>query len=231
VAGVGGASSTLSLDYPADPGIDQASQDVAALAEAGQWTIAAPSRAALGAAVLYETQITPALTLDPEGQVPLFPFLSVFRRFPEITFVFVGESAGAPGDFHDENRFVRARWTRSGSTATYELHVKDPSFKSPADVALVDRPADQPLPPSAPVGGPTRVAPAALWALLLVGAAGLGVFVGGLTWWLLTVVAQRKGWVKEVKAEPEAKQASPGPEAASDMDPSLGTIDIDPSAE
>jgi hypothetical protein len=208
VAGVGGAMSTLTIAYPVDPGVEQAKQDVAALAAAGQWTVSTPDRAETKDGVLYEAQITPAVTLDAAGQVPIFPFLSAFRRFPRIRFGFVGEAAGAPGKYHDENRYVAAEWNRAGRSVVFEFLIKDPSFETAEDVRLTDRPANQPLP--APAGGVgVRPRTAHLWVLLLVGSIGTGVFVWGLTWWALTRREAPVGAAKEEKPGSEAKQRTP----------------------
>jgi len=184
VAGVGGSMSTLTIAYPTDPGLEQAQKDVAELAAAGQWTISPPQRAESADGVLYESQITPAVTLDAAGQVPVFPFLAAFRRFPRVTFGFVGEAAGAPGKYHDENRYVAAEWDRAGQSVKYDFRIKDQGFATAEDVRLIDRPAEQPIPVVAVA--PRRPNVAALWVLLLVGSAGTGVFVWGLTWWFLT---------------------------------------------
>lgn len=185
IAGVGGSMSTLTVAYPSDPGLEQARKDAAALAAAGGWTISPPQRADTPDGVLYEAQISPAVSMDATGQVPYFPILSAFRRYPRIKFSFVGEAAGVPGQYHDENPYVAAEWTRGGRSVTYDFRIKKPDFRDASDVRLIDRPADEPLPP------PPLVHPAArnvgvLWALLVVGALGTGVFVWGLTWWLLT---------------------------------------------
>ena len=206
VAGVGGAMSTLTLAYPADPGLEQARKDVAELAAAGRWAVSAPQRAEGDEGVLYESQITPAVTLDAAGQVPVFPFLAAFRRFARVTFGFVGEAAGAPGEYHDENRYVAAEWTRAGQSATFDFRIKDPGFETAEDVRLVDRPADQPIP--AAVATPRRPNTTSLWVLLLVGSVGTGVFVWGLTWWLLTLREAPTGPAKKGKPDLEAKDTT-----------------------
>jgi len=215
---MGGASSTLTLDYPSDPGLEQAQQDVQALAKAGGWLVSAPQRTELQGAILYESQITPAVRLDAQGQVPLFPLVYAFRRFPEVTFVFVGEATGAPGEFHDENRYLRAEWRRSGSVVTYNLHLKDAGFATPDDVRLVERPAGQPLPAEAVLGGPRRPSTVYLWILLLIGAIGAGVFVWGLTWWLLTRHEAPGADAKKGNVETEAKDLHPGPAGEAEAD-------------
>jgi hypothetical protein len=208
VAGVGGAMSTLTIAYPLDPGAEQAQQDVAALAAAGQWSVSVPDRAETDDGVLYEAQITPAVTLDAAGQVPIFPFLSAFRRFPRIKFGFVGEATGAPGKYHDENRYLAAEWDRAGRSVMFEFRITDASFETAEDVRLTDRPADEPLPPQTGRAG-ARPRTAHLWLLLLVGSIGTGVFVWGLTWWALTRREGPAGPPKEEKAASEAKRSIP----------------------
>ena len=44
VSGMGGARSILTLTYPSDPGPQKVTEDVDALAQAGDWTISAPDR-------------------------------------------------------------------------------------------------------------------------------------------------------------------------------------------
>ncbi|MGQ9730690.1 MAG: hypothetical protein ACUVX8_05385 [Candidatus Zipacnadales bacterium] len=185
VAGVGGAAATLSVSYPTDPGAEQARVDVQQIAEASGWRVSVPERTSIGDVILYEAQITPPVTLDEHGQVPLYPFLHAFRRFPKITFVFVGETGGQPGEFHDENAYIRAQWRRSGRVVTYEFQIKDSSFTGPNDVVLVDHPADQPLPVQCGGTLPPGSRTGYLWVLLIVASLGSGVFVWGLTqWWL-----------------------------------------------
>jgi hypothetical protein len=212
VAGVGGSMSTLTIAYPADPGAEQAQKDVAELAAAGQWSISPPQRAESADGVLYESQITPAVTLDAAGQVPVFPFLAAFRRFPRVTFGFVGEAAGAPGEYHDENRYVAAEWNRAGQSVKFDFRIKDQGFRTAEDVRLVDRPADQPLPMS--TVAPRRPNATALWVLLLVGSLGTGVFVWGLTWWLLTRGEAPSEPTEKGKSDLEAKDTLPETVAA-----------------
>jgi hypothetical protein len=160
--------------------------------------------------------------------VPVFPLVYAFRRFPDVTFVFVGEATGAPGEFHDENRFLKAEWRRSGSVVTYDLHIKDAAFSTPEDVRLVERPAEQPVPPEALVGTPRRPNTVYLWVLLLIGAIGTGVFVWGLTWWLLTRHEAPGADTKKGKVESEAKQPIPdtaGEAEAGESEPS-GSSDV-----
>ena len=115
-------------------------------------------------------------------------------------------------------------------SAQYDLHIKDPSFRTPEDVALVDRPADQPV-PAASVARPGAARTGALWALLIVGAVGMGVFVWGLTWWVLSVVAERKGYVKKGNGTEEAKQGPSEPAEEDEARSHLGTIEINPSGD
>ena len=206
VAGVGGSMSTLTIAYPTDPGPEQAQKDVAELAAAGQWSISPPQRAESDEGALYESQITPAVTLDAAGQVPVFPFLAAFRRFPRVTFGFVGEAAGEPGEYHDENRYVAAEWSRAGQSVKFDFRIKDQSFRTAEDVRLVDRPADQPIPVTVAV--PRRPNAAALWALLLLGSVGAGVFVWGLTWWLLTRGEAPTEAAEKGEPVPEAKDTA-----------------------
>lgn len=212
VVGIGGAMSTLTVGYPSDPGLDQARRDAAELAVAGRWEVSPPDRAETEQGVFYESQITPALALDAQGQVPIFPFLSAFRRYSGVKLCFVGEAAGPQGAFHDANRFVEAQWNREGSTVTYDIRVKDSSFESAEDVGLTDRPASEPLPTALASRG--QAPPAALWVLLVVGSAGMGVFAWGLTWWLLSRGDAAAEAAKEVEPTPEANDPPPPPEAA-----------------
>jgi len=224
VAGVGGAMSTLTIAYPSDPGLDQAQRDLAELTVLGRWEVSAPQRADTDSGVLYESQISPAVTLDAQGQVPIFPFLSAFRRFPTIKFGFVGDAAGTPGDYHDANRYLEAQWTRAGRSVTFEFRIKDSSFQTAEDVRLTDRPADQPLPaPGRGAGG--RPPAASLWVLLLVGSAGTGVFVWGLTWWLLTRRAPAEERPKEVETAPEGNGSVPDDTAETEVTVSAEAVD------
>ncbi|MBM3501436.1 MAG: hypothetical protein FJX74_22510 [Armatimonadetes bacterium] len=223
IAGMGGAMSTLTIAYPSDPGLEQAQQDLAQLALAGRWEVSPPQRAETESGVLYESQITPAVALDAQGGVPTFPVVSAFRRFPTLRLAFVGEVAGPLGDFHDANRYLEAEWTRAGSSVTYEFRIKDSSFETETDVRLTDRPADQPLPGVATgSGGAPRAA--ALWVLLVVGSMGTGVFVWGLTWWVLSRRGDAGAAPKEVQGAGEANIPSPDGPTLQEATCSVGSV-------
>jgi len=225
VSGLGGARSALTLTYPADPGLEVAAQDVTTLAGLGGWTISAPVRATDRGSVFYEAQATPAIGLDPTGDPPLFPFLKVFRRYPEMALVFIGTTSTGPPSASGGNRYLRAEWTRAGGVMSYSVHVRDATFDSPDDVLLT--------PGGASPGVAPRVRRAgALWGLLLLGSVGVGVFVWGLTWWLMSLAESRTSQGEEENAPPSNKQpesTAEVPPAGADGEPSEGSAGVAPN--
>ncbi len=206
VSGMGGARTALTLTYPSDPGRQKAAEDADILANSGGWTVAEPRRTEENGSVYYEAEMTPAVTLDSTGSIPLFPFVHAFRRFPEVVLVFVGMSSGPEGDFTGSNRFLSATWHRSGTVTSYQVYIHDDSFSRPEDVALTESPLSQEPRPS-----PTRRTDAGrpvwvLWLLLVLGSVGMGVFVWGMTWWGMSLTGSRSQKQKEDKALPVAKE-------------------------
>ncbi len=209
VSGMGGARSALTLTYPTDPGPQKAAEDADALANSGEWTISSPKRTEEDGSVYYEAEIAPAVALDSTGTIELFPFLHVFRRFPDLAIVFVGMASGPEGDFTGSNRFLSATWHRSGTVTSYSIRIGDDSFSRPEDVALTESPiTDEPLSRS---GAPAKQERPVwvLWLLLVLGSAGTGVFVWGLTWWGMSLRDSRNRQREEDKAPSVAKQTSP----------------------
>lgn len=209
VSGMGGARSALTLTYPTDPDSQRVAEDVDVLANSSGWTISSPARAEEDGSVYYEAEITPAVALDANGSVPLFPFLHAFRRFPDVALVFVGMASGPEGDFTGSNRFLSATWHRSGTVSSYTIRISDDSFSRPEEVALTESPL---VGGAAGTAGPPaeRDRPAwVLWLLLALGSAGAGVFVWGLTWWGMSLRDSRDRKREEDKAASVAKQASP----------------------
>ncbi len=222
VTGMGGARSALDFTYPTDPGEAVAAQDAQVLAQTGQWAISPPTRAMVQGGVFYETEAAPAIAPDANGDPPLFPFLLTFRRFPEIALVFIGAASSSQGSGSGGNRYLSAEWTRSGGVASYNVHIKDASFSSPADIALTAG-AVPPAPP--PSGRRTGM----LWVLLLLLSLGAGVFVWGLTWWLLWLRESRNRAAEEENEPPITNQ--PPAEAAAPDGPAGSVEPPDPPAQ
>jgi hypothetical protein len=225
VTGLGGARSALTLTYPADPGLEVAAQDVKTLAGLGRWTLAAPVRTTAQSGVFYEAEATPAIGLDPTGDPPLFPFLKAFSRYPEIALVFVGTTSSGPPSGSGGNRHLRAEWTRTGGVMSYNVHVRDASFDSPEEVLLT--------PGGASPGGAPRVRRVgALWGLLLLGSVGVGVFVWGLTWWLMSLGGSRTPRAEEENPPPRDKEpeaTAEGPASDAEGEPAEESVTAAPN--
>jgi len=220
VTGMGGARSALTFTYPTDPGESVAAQDAKTLAQTGQWTVSTPTRALVQGGVFYEAEAAPAIAADANGEPPLFPFLMTFRRFPEIALVFIGATSSPQGSGSGGNRYLRAEWTRSGGVASYNVHLKDASFSSPADIVLTPGAAP---PAPAPSGRRTGM----LWVLLLFGSLGAGVFAWGLTWWLLSLRESRNRSAEEENEPSIANQ----PPAEAPEGPAGIVVPPDPPAQ
>jgi hypothetical protein len=225
VSGVGGARSALTLTYPTDPGDLAAATDVQALATLGGWTISPPVRAEDQGSVFYEAEASPAIGSDPSGDPPLFPFLKAFSRYPELALIFIGSATSQPSSGSGSNRYVRAAWNRSGGVTSYTIRVLNDSFASPEDLLL-----------SAAGGEPEELPKwrhvVTLWVLLVVGSVGAGVFVWGLTWWLLSLREARTRAAEEGKAtEPDqhAERDAADPAAVPEQAPVAEEADAETS--
>lgn len=210
ISGMGGARSALTLTYPAEPGAQKVAEDADALANAGNWSVSKPQPTREDGNVYYEAEIAPAVALEADRSLPLFPFLHAFRRFPDIVLVFVGVSSGPPGDFMGSNRFISAQWRRSEGVTSYTVHVDDASFSQAEDVALTEAPLTAKLVTDTARKAAHQRPTWAVWLLLVLGAVGSGVFVWGLVWWGLSVRSSLNREAKKDKPLAVAKGASPG---------------------
>jgi len=109
------------------------------------------------------------LTAVKSGGLELVaPLIMALADHPRLVVVFIGTTSGAGGN-RFENPYITADWLQSGGICSYQITIKDNSFKTLAELTA---------PGPAPTASGNQASRGAwLWLLLVIGAAALGVGV------------------------------------------------------
>lgn len=106
--------------------------------------------------------------IQPGGVEAVGPLMMALMQYPQAAVIYLGVDGGRDGGGRFENRYVRISWLHSGGVCSYQTWIKDRSFQSMEEMLEPDPEEGE---PSGGAGG------AALWVLLVLCAAGVGLLL------------------------------------------------------
>ncbi len=162
-----GYVSSVGITLPAGESEDEARQALQGIAKYTGWQFDNPVVKQDG----YTSAQANALgmvTLSLDGLQPVAPLVMALADHQRIAVVFIGVGRAGDGGGRFENRHTVADWLQSGGVRSYQITIKDRSFRNVAELTA-------PEPPQPPARG-SGSGQLWLWALLVIGSAAVGTF-------------------------------------------------------
>jgi hypothetical protein len=145
---------TISVSYPQGVAQGQCERDLAAIESVTDWRFSPPGLEAGSGETHVTAVMRPAAHVGAYGD-PVWPVVWALRRYNQVTIVVMGAAfEGRTGDL--ANKFVRLTRSGGGGMVSYDVAIRDHSFKGIADLSKAEA---APGPKIGGKGGDSAAAP------------------------------------------------------------------------